>query len=554
MVICEAEPKQGLYYFDKDAADRAIFFIEHLRHTKGKWAGQNFHLFTWQRKIISDVFGWKRQDGTRRYRIIYIEIPKKNGKSELAAAIALLLLVSDDEPGAEVYGAACDKEQAAIVYDVAAQMVYQSPALSKRLKVRDSVRRIIFPKTRSYYRVISSDVKTKHGFNTHGVVFDELHAQPNRQLWDVLTEGAGAARRQPMFFVITTAGIDRNSICWELHERARRILSGVIKPEDDPTFYPVIYGPPDDEAGKDWDWTNEENWKAVNPSLGETINLADMREDFKQAQLKVEKENLFKQLRLNIWVKQSTRWIKLTEWDKCVGKIDLEELKGRDCYSALDLSSSNDLTALSHVFPFPDSFYKVVMRFWIPEDLAKDKERLDRVPYSRWQREGYNKENPYIRTTPGNRIDYDFIRQQLNDDRKIFNIKELAYDPWGAVKIITDLQDDGFVVDEKAAGEGHPLLIPFRQGYKSMSPPSKELINIILSCKLEHGNNPVLRWNADSVTIEMDAAGNIKPSKAKSTQRIDGLVALIMGLDRAMRHSIIGNGKSIYETEGVKAF
>ncbi len=535
------------YYFDQNKADGAIFFIEHLRHTKGRWSGQYFKLLPWQKKIISDIFGTLKVDGTRRYKTVYVEIPKKNGKSELCAGIALYMLAADHEQGAEVYGAACDKNQAAIVFDVAAQMVNQSPALSGMLKVRDSVKRIIYPGSRSFYRVLSADVKNKHGYNTHCVVFDELHAQPSRDLWDVLTEGAGAARLQPLFVAITTAGVDRNSICWELHERARKILNGTIQPEDDPSFYPVIFGPPDDEAGADWDWGNEENWKAVNPSLGQTIQIEDMREDYKQAAQKVEKENLFKQLRLNIWNKHSKRWIKLLDWDKCTGKIDIEELKGRECYSALDLSSSNDLTALLHVFPFPDGVYKALCRFWIPEDVAAEKEKRDHVPYTRWIKQGY------MSTTPGNRIDYGFIRHQVVEDRSIFNMRELCYDSWGAVKIYTDLQEDGFVIDQKLQTEGHPLLVEFRQGYKSLSPPSKELINIILNCKLEHGNNPVLRWNADNAVIEMDPAGNIKPDKARATQRIDGVVALIMGLDRAMKHPL-DSGKSIYETRGPLLF
>ena len=542
MVIAEATKPRTLYHYDKQAADRVVYFISHLKHTKGRWAGQYFKLLPWQEKIIRDVFGTLRADGTRRYRTVYTEVGKKNGKSEFAAGIALYLLVGDNEPSAEVYGAACDRDQAAIVYDVAAQMVKKSPALSKRLKVRDSVRRIIYQKTGSFYRVLSSEVKTKHGFNTHGVIFDELHAQPNRELWDVLTEGSGAARTQPLTVAITTAGIDRNSICWELHERARRILNGTIQPEDDPTFYPVIFGPPDDEAGTDWDWTDEENWKTVNPSLGKIIRIEDMRDDFKQAEQRVEKENLFKQLRLNIWVKQSTRWIKLSDWDKCVGDVKLEDLKGKDCYSALDLSSSNDLTALLHVFPFDDMF-KILCRFWIPEDRAADKEKTDHVPYSRWIREGY------VQTTPGNLIDYEFVRHQVEQDRASFRMQELCYDPWGAVKLITEFEEDGFVIDQKLQREGHPLLVEFRQGYRSMSPPSKELVNAMLGCKLEHGNNPVLRWNIDNLVIQMDPAGNIKPDKAKATQRIDGAVALIMALDRAMRHK--GSVKSKYETEGL---
>ena len=539
-MLCATETKKPR--IDEAKAQQAIDFIESLTHTTGQWAGQPFHLMPWQRKIIYELFGTVKENGYRQYNTAYIEIPKKNGKSELAAAIALLLLFADNEPGAEIYGAAADRDQAGIVFHVAAQMVRNSPALMKRCRILDSVKRIVVYGTGSVYRVLSSDVKTKHGFNTHGVIFDELHTQPNRKLYEVLTKGSGDARRQPLFFLITTAGIDRNSVCWEQHEKARQILAGII---EDPTFYPVIYGPPDDEAGKDWDWENEENWYKVNPSLGQIITIDKVRDAFREAKRKIEEENTFKQLRLNIWVKQSTRWIKLSDWDKCVGKVDLEELKGRECYSAIDLSTSLDLTALAHVFPFEDNFYKILMRFWIPEATAAEKEKRDRVPYTRWIREGF------VKTTPGNLIDYKFIQHQLNEDRTVFGMKELAYDPWGGVKLITDLQEDGFVIDEKLASEGHPVLVPFRQGYKSMSPPAKELINFMLNCKLEHGNNPVLRWNADNAVIEQDPAGNIKPDKAKATQRIDGIVAVIMALDRAIRHAG-ETGPSIYETRGMR--
>jgi phage terminase large subunit-like protein len=325
------------------------------------------------------------------------------------------------------------------------------------------------------------------------------------------------------------------------------MLSGIVDPEDDPTFYPVIYGPPDDEADEDWEWGNEDNWKAVNPSLGETIQIDDMREDYKQAVNHVEKENLFKQLRLNIWVKQSTRWIKMSDWDKCKGNVKEDELKGRECYGGLDLSTSIDLTALSLVFPFPEGHYKTLMKFWIPEDKALEKEKKDHVPFTRWIKEGL------VNTTPGNLIDYAYIRAEINRLREIYNLRELAYDRWGAVKLITDLQEDGFVIDQKSMCEGHPLLVPFGQGYVSMSPPAKELITIMLGGKLEHGGNQVLRWNADNAVISTDPAANIKPDKAKATQRIDGVVALIMGLDRAMRHPM-DEGRSIYEDRGALIF
>jgi phage terminase large subunit-like protein len=536
-MLAETLPKTR---FSQAKADRAVKFIENLELTTGEWKGRKFKLLPWQHKIISDVFGTVKADGYRQYNTVYIEIPKKNGKTETAAAVALYLLFGDNEPGAQVYCAAADKDQAGLVYGAAAQMIRFSPALAKRCKVNDSRKRIWLLNDNSFMQTLSSEVNTKHGLNVSGVVIDELHAHPNRQLYEVLTKGSGDARRQPLFFIITTAGIDRNSVCWELHEKARAILNGTI---EDPTFYPVIYGPPDDEAGTDWDWTNEENWFKVNPSLGHTIQVDKVRDAFREAQRKIEEENTFKQLRLNIWVKQSIRWIKLLDWDKCGGKVDIEELKGKRCYSAFDLSSSGDLTALAHVFPIDDK-YKVLMRYWIPADMAVEKEKHDRVPYARWVHQGY------VQTTPGNLIDYAYIRKQLNDDRAMFDMQELAYDPWGTVKLLTDLQDDGFVITEKEKCEGHPLLVQFRQGYVSMSPAAKGFMDVMLAGKLEHGDNPVLRWNADNAVIAQDPAGNIKPDKSKATQRIDGVIALIMALDRACRHGL--PEVSVYETEGLK--
>jgi phage terminase large subunit-like protein len=524
--------------FSQAKADRAINFIEQLELTAGEWKGKKFHLLPWQHKIISDVFGTVKADGYRQYNTVYVEIPKKNGKTETAAAVALYLLFGDNEPGAQVYCAAADKDQAGLVYGAAAQMIRQSPALLKRCKVNDSRKRVWLINDNAFLQCLSSEVNTKHGLNVSGVVIDELHAHPDRKLYEVLTKGSGDARRQPLFFIITTAGIDRNSVCWELHEKARGILNGTI---EDPTFYPVIYGPPDDEAGTDWDWTSEENWYKVNPSLGHTVKINKVRDAFREAQRKVEEENTFKQLRLNIWVKQSMRWIKLIDWDKCVGVVGIDELKGKPCYSSLDLSSSGDLTAAAHVF-LVDGKYKILMRFWIPADTATEKEKHDRVPYARWVREGF------IHTTPGNHIDYQFIRKQINDDRAMFDIQELAYDSWNASKLITELQDDGFVITEKEQGQGHPLLVNFSQNIASMSPASKGFMDLMLTGQIEHGGNPILRWNADNAVIYVDANGNIKPNKAKATQRIDGIVSLIMALDRAIKHQ--GTGPSVYEERG----
>ncbi len=522
--------------YNQEAADRAVSFISALKHTKGEWAGKPFRLFPWQEKIIRDVFGTLKEDGFRQYNVVYIEVPKKNGKSELAAAVALFLLFADNEPGAEIYGAAADRDQAGIVFQVAAQMVRLSPSLSRRCKIIDSVKRIVVYKTGSFYRVLSHEVKSKHGFNTHGVIFDELHTQPNRELFDVLTKGSGDARRQPLFFLITTAGVDRNSICWEQHEKARQIINGA---SEDPTFYPVIYGPPSDDT--DWDWTNEQNWYQVNPSLDEIITIDRVRTAYQEAQRNISEENTFKQLRLNLWVKQSVRAIKLSNWDACNGNLNLEELKGQACYSAFDLSSTTDLTALCHVFP-QEGRFKALWRFWIPEESMRERIKRDHVPYDKWVSQGF------VDVTPGRVVDYDYIQEQLLKDAELYSMRELAYDPYNATQFVTSLQKVGFRIDSKQ--QGNALLIQFRQGFLSLSPPTKELLKIILQGTLEHGGNPVARWNADNLVVATDPAGNLKPDKAKATQKIDGMVALIMALDRATRHSE-DTGKSIYEKRGV---
>ncbi|MDD4985570.1 MAG: terminase large subunit [Dehalococcoidales bacterium] len=518
---------------ETEAAARAVFFLENLTHTKGQWAGQKFNLLSWQRKLLNDVFGTLNKEGYRRYRTVYCEIPKKNGKSEFCAGVMLKLSFADGEAGAEVYSAAADQHQASIVFDIARAMVGNSPELHRRCDVLTSTKTIYIPQTNSYYKALSSESYTKHGYNVHGLGFDEFHAQPNRDLYDVLTKGSGAARRQPLHFFITTAGNNINSIGYELHEYAKGVLSGDII---DPTFYAVIHGlEPED------DWEDEKNWYKANPSLGEILDIEEFKKAYQDAKRNLAEENIFKQLRLNIWVKQSTRWMRMEDWDACGEKP--EELKGWPCYAGLDLSSSIDLTALQLVFP-RDGFYDIVSRFWIPEATAEEKEKKDRVPYREWAHKGL------IQMTPGNVIDYAYIREELKKLKEIYKIRELAYDRWGASKLIQDLQEDGFVIDPKNQGENETLIVPFGQGYASMSSPTKELMTLVLQRKIRHGGNPVLRWNVDNLVIEQDAAGNIKPNKAKSTQKIDGAVAMIMGIDRAIKHAP-EQGPSIYETQGI---
>ena len=512
--------------FDERKARRVVRFIEALRHTKGEFHGQPFHLLPWQEKIIRDVFGTVRDDDPtmRQYTTAYIEIPKKNGKSELGAAIALNMLINDDEWKAEVYSCASDRQQAAIVFDVAVDMVRQSPALMKRVKIIPSTRRMIYQPTGSIYQVLSSEVATKHGLNVSACIFDELHTQPTRALYDVMTQGSGDARKQPLWFFLTTAGTDRNSICWEVHQKALDILEGR---KIDPRFYPVLFGLPDDA-----DWTSEENWYRANPSLDHTITIDKVRDAFRKAQETPADENQFRQLRLNQWVKQSVRWMPMDKWDECGGVVDPYALEGRACYAGLDLSSTSDLTALVLAFPptSEDEPYRVLPFFWLPEETLSLRVRRDHVPYDQWAKRGF------IQTTEGNVVHYGFIERFIYELGERYNIREIAHDRWNATMMVQTLEDDGFT------------MVPFGQGFKDMSPPTKELMRIVLEHKLCHGGHPVLRWNMDNAYVRTDPAGNLKLDKEKSTEKVDGAVALVMALDRAQRNL---NGGSVYDERGL---
>ena len=509
-------------HYDKAAADYAVRFIECLAHTKGTWAGKPFELIDWQERIIRDLFGVIKPNGYRQFNTAYIEIPKKNGKSELAAAVALLLTCGDGEERAEVYGCAADRQQAAIVFDVAADMVRMCPALNKRVKILTSQKRIVYVPTNSFYQVLSAEAYSKHGFNIHGVVFDELHTQPNRKLFDVMTKGSGDARMQPLYFLITTAGTDTNSICYEQHQKAQDILEGR---KIDKTFYPVIYGAPDDA-----DWTAPEVWKNSNPSLGETIGMDKVEAACESAKQNPGEENAFRQLRLNQWVKQTVRWMPMHKWDAC--KVDFDEslLEGRVCYGGLDLSSTTDITSFVLVFPptDEDDHYYILPYFWLPEETLDLRVRRDHVPYDLWQRQGF------LMTTEGNVVHYGFIENFIDELGTRFNIREIAFDRWGAVQMSQNLEGLGFT------------LVQFGQGYRDMSPPTKELMKLTLEQKIAHNGHPVLRWNMDNIFIKRDPAGNIKPDKEKSTEKIDGTVATIMALDRAIRCGC-NSGESVYD-------
>ena len=516
-------------YYDEEAADHAVLFIEQLCHTKGKWEKKKFRLMEWQEQIIRDVFGIMKANGKRQFTTAYIEIPKKNGKSELAAAVALYLLFADGEASPEVYGAAADRGQAGIVFDVAKRMVELNPTLSRVSKILGANKRINDNMNNGFYQVLSAEVGTKHGLNVSGLVFDEVHTQPNRKLFDVLTQGSGDAREQPLYFLITTAGTDRESICYELHQKALDIIEGR---KIDKTFYPVIYGADESE-----DWTDPEVWKKANPSLGETIQIEKVVDACESAKENVGEEIAFRQLRLNQWCNTSVRWMPMDKWDACTFTVDENELEGRVCYGGLDLSSTTDITAFVLVFPpvDEDDKYQVLPYFWLPEETLDFRVRRDHVPYDVWERQGY------IQTTEGNVVHYGYIEKYIEGLGERFNIRDIGFDRWGATQMVQNLEGMGFTV------------VPFGQGFKDMSPPTKELYKLVLEQKIAHGGHPVLRWNMDNIFIRTDPAGNIKADKEKSTEKIDGAIAMIMALDRAIRG---GNdsGESVYDSRGLLVF
>lgn len=518
----QAECVPGGYWWDEAAADRAVQFIEGFcRHHKGEWAGRPFLLEEWQREIVRIIFGWRRADGSRRFRTAYIEVPRKNGKTELAAAIALYLLVADGEAGAEVYSAATKRDQAKIVHDAAKQMVRRSPEL-KRF-VQEFKFNLIVEATGSKFEPLSAEADTLDGLNPHGIVLDELHAHRDRHLRDVLITGTGA-RRQPLELQITTAGVyDPTAIGWEMHEYARSVLECVF---EDETFFAYIAS-----ADEGDDWTDPATWWKANPNLGVSVKWEYLEELAERAKRSPSFLNTFLRYHLNIWTQQLERWIPPDAWAQCDGAVDEEALQGRRCWVGLDLASTGDITAAVLAFPDGEGNYDLVARLWVPEDTVAERSSRDRVPYDAWVRDGW------MLATPGNVTDYAFIREELSRLAGRYEIVEVALDPWNATQLAQELADDGL------------LVVDFRQGYASMSPAAKEFERLVMSGRIRHGGHPVLRWMANNVAITQDPAGNIKPNKQRSREKIDGIVAAIMAIGRAMVSP--GGGRSVYEERGL---
>lgn len=490
--LCSAEKPCG-----KCASCIAVrFFEKHLTHAKGELGGKPFLLERWQRNYLRALFA--EENGRRKVRTSLLALPRKNGKSTLAAGIALRCLL-EPEPGAEVYSCAASRDQARLVFDTARIAVEQSPALSQQLKVYRNA--IVRDSTHATYKALSAEAGIQHGLSAHAVIFDELHVS-NREMWEVMLSSQGA-RRNPLTVALTTAGYDRRSVCWEVWKYAESVATGAIKDE---SFLPMIFAAPSDA-----DWKSESVWAQANPNLGVSVKFDFLRSECARAMEMPAYENTFRQLYLNQWTEQDKRWISMATWAQG-NKPCPVDLTGRQCWAGLDLATTFDTTAFVLLFPLDDGTFWVEPHFWIPEENAHQRERRDKVPYLTWARQGK------LHMTQGNVTDYAAVRAAIVELAKRYSVKSIAVDRWNSTHLTQQLlQEDGLPV------------VGFGQGYGQMSGPARELESLIVGGRLLHGGHDVLTWQAGNVAIQTDGQ-NIKPSKQRSTERIDGIVALVMAL------------------------
>lgn len=539
----------GPYWYDEVAAEKAAsFFPDHLVLTEGEWAGKPFVLADWQdHDIIRPAFGWKRADGTRRYRRIFVWVPRKNGKTELAAGVAILMLVGDGEPAGQVYSIATSKEQAELCFNKAIAMVQRSPTLGQVLEGYKTS--VYCPELNASFKPLSGKAGGKHGLSSSGLIGDEIHEWKDGELYTFVHDSS-SARRQPLEFLISTAG-RKGGYGEEVWDECQKIADGTL---DDPETLVVIYA-----ADADDDWTDPKVWAKANPNLGVSKKLDAMEIAAKRARQLPRLVNGFKNYQLNIWTDQASVWLPIDAldddgnpfgWDHCKGPINWKEMEGhlagKRCFGGLDLSAVQDISALSWFFPIQKGLPvpAVLCRFFKPARLIREHGRRDKLPYERWVDEGA------ITATPGNVVDYAFIKAQIMRDGETFQIAHagsskledgqggLAIDRWNATQMAVELQQEGLPV------------VLFGQGFASLAAPSAELERLVLDNGFHHGGHPVLRQHAKVVAVEEDAAGNIKPAKNKSTQRIDGIASLVNALGISMRDR--GDDKpSIYEERGI---
>ena len=513
------------YRLDHDAIDRVFRFFSVVRHYKTRqWAGKQLQLSGWQAFILVAIFGLVHADtGLRVHRIAYIQIARKNGKSMFAAAIGLYLMLYDDEPGAEVYSAATKKDQAKLVWQDAREMVRRS-ALADVVGVREGVSNLHYEQTMSKFMPVGADADTLDGLNPHGVIVDELHAHKKADMWRVMLTGTGA-RLQPLQLAITTAGVDQDGVCYEQREYGVKVLDGTL---EDPEFFAFIC-----ELDPDDDWMEPSNWRKGNPNLGISVREDELASAAKRAAAIPADQNDFRTKRLNEWCEQATRWLPMLEWQKC--PTAPVPLANRVCFGGLDLSSTRDFTSFVLVFP-PDRdvpVWALLSWFFIPEARLKDTSLGQfRKRLVDWRRDGH------IITTPGNVVDYDFVRREIGTAGQLYRIQEIGYDPYNATQVVVQLGNDGFE------------MVEMRQGVQTLHAPCKELEKLVVDHQLNHGAHPVLTWMASNVSVVRDSNGNMKPDRQNPRLKIDGIVATVMGIGRAIAYDSEG-ATSKYESQGL---
>ena len=491
------------WYFDRKAAIRAIGFIEKLKHTKGKWAGQRFKLESWQQFILWNIFGWMKADGTRRFRYVYVEIARKNGKTALSAGIGLYMLFADGEARPEVYSAATVKDQARICFSDAVEIVKKTDLKNYLSPYRNS---IVYKLKGGTMKPLSSDYGTHDGLNPSCGIIDEFHAHKDSGMFDVIKSAFGA-RRQPLMFIITTAGFNKNGACYAYRSNVIKILQGI---NEDDSLFGIIYTLDSKE-----EWDNPKMWIKSNPNLGVSVFPEYLADQVNDAKNRPEAVRTVMTKNVNLWVDAEKTWILDDMWQKCIGTTDIKSLRGCKCWGGLDLSNVSDITAFVLLFHENEKF-QLLPFFWIPEDKMLEKIRKENINYDKWSSLGF------VKVTAGNVLDYDFVKADILQIAEIYDLQSTAYDRWNASQTIIDLQNEGMECS------------PFGQGYGSMGAPTKEFEKMVLTEKIEHFGNPVLRWMMASTVVKTDPAGNIKPDKEKSSQKIDGIVASIMALGEWM--------------------
>ena len=527
-----------LYHYDRKRVERVVeFFHDFLHFSEGPYAGKSFRLATWQRKqIIEPLFGWLREDGTRQYRFVYCHISKKAGKTELVAGLALNALCNDDEQAPEVYSAASERKQAGIAWRRAEIMVSMDDDLRNNLKCFPGKNRIVNPTNNGYYEAISAEAYSKHGYNISCCVFDELHQQPTPELYNCLKDGI-IGRAQPIFAMITNAGDDQTSICYQVHKHA---LAVQANPAQDAEFLPVVY-----ETAHEEDWTSRKVWRRANPMLGKSVDISFYEAECKRALDNPIFENNFRRFYLGQWVSQSTRWMPMHRWDKCAFAVDPKALEGRQCWAGLDLANVQDLAALELTFPPVEEgdLWQTLPFGWIPEGRIAQRSKDDQVDYGVWVRQGF------LETTPGDVVDFAYIERFIQELERRFLIRQVLVDPHQAIQLMINLNE--WYAEKYPRVEDREIwAVKCPQGYGLSGAMKMLLEQLVLKERLAHGGHPVLRWNMDNMVAKLGRNGDAMPDRAMARKKIDMGVALIMSVKGAAEGKgpdPSRNRRSVYE-------